>query len=198
MKKIPKMAQNNSKFTIELKMAGTSLCIAILVFIILKFLVSETKRLQTKRHKEESRKRSARIRAEKIQALKNIEMNSLTKLSPSFEHQSKSDSDLLQFCRRSQSFTYAAPPQSAYGTVKSARSASTNENVFNFDHKSISNILSTGISSPSVENGTFGRSPSCPAGTENASRNSFGFSDNYKEWSLRRRDIEISAMNFDL
>ncbi len=179
-------------------MAGTSFCIAMLVFIILKFLVSETKRLQSKRHKDERRKRCAQIRAEKIQALKNIEMNSLTKLSPSFEHQSKSDSDLLQFCRRSQSFTYAAPPQSAYGTVKSARSTSTNENVFNFDLKSISNVLSTGISSPSIEKSTFGRSPSCPAGSENVSVKSFGFSDNYKEWSLRRRDIEISAMNFDL
>ncbi len=192
------MAHNNSKINTEMKMAGTSFFIATLVFIILKFLVSETKRLQTKRQKEEKIKRCAKIRAEQMQALKNIEMNSRAKLSPSFGRRSKSDSDLLQFCRRSQSFTYAAPSQSAYGTVKSGRSASTNENVFNFDVKSISKVLSTGISCPSSKKIPFGRSTSCPGGSKNASEKSFGFSDNYKEWSLRRRDIEISAMNFDL
>ncbi len=182
------MASNNSKLNTEMKMAGTSFLIATLVFIFLKVLTSETKRLQTKRHKEDKRKRCAEIRAEQMQALKNIEMNSSAKFSPFLERRSKSDSNLLKFCQLSQSFTL----------VQNGKSASSNENVFHFDLNSTSKVPCTGVSTQTAEQRKCQRRISCPGDGKNVSEKKLGFSDNYKEWSLRRRDIEISAMNFDL
>ena len=192
------MASNNSKLNTEMKMAGTSFLIATLVFIFLKVLTSETKRLQTKRHKEDKRKRCAEIRAEQMQALKNIEMNSSAKFSPFLERRIKSDSNLLKFCQLSQSFTLVVPKLSAYGAVQSGKSASSNENVFHFDLTSISKVSCTGVSTQTAERPKCQRRISCPGDGKNVSEKKLGFSDNYKEWSLRRRDIEISAMNFDL
>ncbi len=189
-----RMASNNSKLNTEMKMAGTSFFIATLVFVVLKFLTSETKRMQTKRHKKEKRKKCAEIRAEQMQAMKNIEMNERSRISPFFERRSKSDSNLLQFCRHSQSFTLAGPQHSAY----TPRSAPTNENIFNFDPRRISRSMSSSALTPPAEEFTIPRSSSFSGRTKTVSEKKFGFSDNYKEWSLRRRDVEISAMNFDL
>ncbi len=166
---------------------------------LLRVLTHETKRLARNRQDEEKRKRCAKIRAEQIQALKNIEMERSAKFSPFLERRSKSDSNLLRFCQRSQSFTLTTPPHSAHRICKSGKAASSNENVFNFDLKSISKVLGTDVSTPAAEQFMYRRSNNCAEGIKNVLEKSrFGFADNYKEWSLRRRDIEISAMNFDL
>ncbi len=178
------MASNNSKFNTEMKMAGTSFFIATLVFLFLKFLTTGTKRMQNKRLEEEKQRKCAQLRAEQKQALRNIEMNSRSRSLSFFEYRSKSDSSLLGFCHQSQRFTQARPQHSAYGTPMTTR---TNEDIFNFDSKYM----------PSAEVLTIPR----PAGfiEENTGgETTFGFADNYREWSLRRRDLEISAMNFKL
>ncbi len=195
------MASNNSKFNTEMKMAGTSFCIAILVFLVLKFLTSETRRMQNNRHKKEKRKKCAEIQAEQRQALKNIEMNQ-ARTSPFLERRSKSDSSLLRFCHQSQSFTLASPKNSVCGTPSAKTpSAKNNENVFNFDSKHISRVLSTAstrVSTPVTEVYTMPRSPGFTQRRQTVGEIDFGFADNYREWSLRRRDLEISAMNFNL
>ena len=186
------MASNNSKLDTEMKMAGFSFFIAVLVFIFLKFLTSEIKRLQTNMHKEEKKRRCVKIRAEQIQALKNIQMKSQSRISP-FACRIKSDSTLLKFCHQSQSFTLAGPQNSVNRTPQIY---TNNENVFDFNSKRISRSMFTDATTPPDEGFTIPGSVSFLGRTETVK--SFGPADNYKEWSLIRRDVEISAMNFDL
>ncbi len=188
------MTSQNTKKDVELKMAGGSVAVALLVFIFLHIITKETSRLRGNRLQQEKLEKCKKIQAEQREAIENYERQMNERIGRE-ENEMYVRSNSWENASTDQRFSmYEHRPP-----LFRSRSDPVNQrNSFSFEPMHIAEMMRNdramnGVAgTPRSGAGMPFSGPGTPLSGRGTPQSE---AMNYREWSLRRRDVQLSLMN---